>query len=150
MGAQHAELRMDSLTGCPDEALLAIAEVSALAHWKTAELQNGSLSVRELVRRGDLIEKELRERTTVKEEELPTGLEMGVTPAGLPMAVGSSSSMSRGVTDPSKQIVGQMFREAAVIYLHTVISDSAPGEKHLLYAPECALNPHLLQVFPRS
>ncbi|EKM49458.1 uncharacterized protein PHACADRAFT_201720 [Phanerochaete carnosa HHB-10118-sp] len=28
------DLRMDKLTGCPDEAVLAIAETAALAHWK--------------------------------------------------------------------------------------------------------------------
>lgn len=55
-------LRMDLLTGCPDEAILAIAETSALAHWKATEQRNGSLSYRDLIRRGDDIEQRLRHR----------------------------------------------------------------------------------------
>ncbi|RPD75011.1 hypothetical protein L226DRAFT_487030 [Lentinus tigrinus ALCF2SS1-7] len=148
-GGQHAELRMDTLSGCPDEALLAIAEISALAHWKATEQQSGSLSVRELIRRGDAIEKELRERATGKRidgddfgghaaqgaaasSSLGGGLDM--TPAGLAvpmsspqpgMSAGSRSAMSP--VDNNKHIIGEMFREAAVLYLHTVLSESVPG-----------------------
>ena len=159
MSGQQAELRMDALTGCPDEALLAIAEISALAHWKATELQTGSLSVRELIRRGDVIEKELRERATGKRADdddfhgqaPPSmgGMDMGgVTPAGLPMAMGSSSMgmsspqpgmsgapRSRSPVDTNKHIIGEMFREAAVLYLHTVLSDSAPGTEHSPFLP---------------
>lgn len=141
--AQNAELRMDGLTGCPNDALLALAEISALAHWKASELQNGSLSVRELIRRGDIIEKELRERATglrAEEEEYQSqaaaiaGLDM--SPAGLPMAMGlphvqpgmsGASRSPRAQADASKHIIGEMFRETAVLYLHTVLSDSSPG-----------------------
>ncbi|KAI8980064.1 fungal-specific transcription factor domain-containing protein [Trametes punicea] len=148
---QHAELRMDALTGCPDEALLAIAEISALAHWKATELQNGSLSVRELIRRGDIIEKELRERATgyVRGDEdcaFPNqpavlgsnGLDMGVAPAGLPMAMGlptgqpGMSGASRAPVDTTKHAIGEMFRESAVLYLHTVLSDSSPGVPEII------------------
>ncbi|CDO71850.1 hypothetical protein BN946_scf184939.g74, partial [Trametes cinnabarina] len=145
---QHAELRMDALTGCPDEALLAIAEISALAHWKASELQSGSLSVRELIRRGDIIEKELRERATGArpcsadgdDGNFPGGgaggLDMGVAPAGLPMAMGlpqvqpgmsGASRSPRAPIDNTKHVIGEMFRESAVLYLHTVLSDSSPG-----------------------
>ncbi|KAH9945025.1 fungal-specific transcription factor domain-containing protein [Epithele typhae] len=112
VSSRLAELSMDKLTGCPDEALLAIAEVSALAHWKTAELAHGTLSHRELVHRGDAIEKELRDRAAGR----------GASEGGADDLV--SMQMRR---DGSRQIVGEMFREAAVMYLHTVISDSAPG-----------------------
>lgn len=149
---QNAELRMDSMSGCPDEALLAIAEVSALASWKLGELRSGSLSVRELVRRGDQIEKELRERAAGKppgtgagigigvgvgdEEEFSKAqamMEHGMTPAGLPMAMATPgmsgpSRATRSPVDTTKHIIGEMFREAAVLYLHTVLSDSVPGE----------------------
>ncbi|KAI0671466.1 fungal-specific transcription factor domain-containing protein [Trametes maxima] len=145
-----AELRMDALTGCPDEALLAIAEISALAHWKAQELQAGSLSVRELIRRGDVIEKELRERATgmrSDENEFQgqpvalAGLDMGVAPAGLPMSMGlaqvqpgmsGASRSPRAPVDRNKHIVGEMFREAAVLYLHTVLSDSLPGVPEII------------------
>ncbi|EJF64783.1 hypothetical protein DICSQDRAFT_159813 [Dichomitus squalens LYAD-421 SS1] len=148
--AQHSELRMDTLSGCPDEALLAIAEISALAHWKATELQSGSLSMRELIRRGDAIEKELRERamgksgdiedlktpTVASSSSLAGGLDM---PAGLAMASSSSlmsspqpgmsgaSKSTRSPVDSTKHIIGEMYREAALLYLHTVLSDSSPG-----------------------
>ncbi len=146
---QHSEMRMDSLTGCPDEALLAIAEISALAHWKASELQSGSLSVRELIRRGDIIEKELREGPMGKrpeEEDFKPPMGSMDMPAGLPMALGGQSGMqmsspgmsgmprSRSPVNTNKQIIGEMFREAAVLYLHTVLSESAPGMKH---SPSC-------------
>ncbi|OBZ68270.1 hypothetical protein A0H81_12051 [Grifola frondosa] len=55
VSAPHAHLRMDALAGCPDEAILAVVEISALTHWKATELHGGSLSVCELIRRGDQI-----------------------------------------------------------------------------------------------
>ena len=33
-GEHSFECKMDSLTGCPDSTVLAIAEIAALAHWK--------------------------------------------------------------------------------------------------------------------
>ena len=144
--AQHSELRMDALSGCPDEALLAIAEISALAHWKSTELQSGSLSMRELIRRGDAIEQELRNRAAGKagdedvknpvllaaaaSSSLAGGLDM---PAGMAMAQSPQPGMSGGMRstrspiDTTKHIIGEMFREAALLYLHTVLSDSVPG-----------------------
>ncbi|KAL1940291.1 hypothetical protein VTO73DRAFT_9243 [Trametes versicolor] len=148
----NAELRMDGLTGCPNDALLALAEISALAHWKASELQNGSLSVRELIRRGDIIEKELRERATglrAEEDEYQSqaaalaGLDM--SPAGLPMAMGlphvqpgmsGASRSPRAQADASKHIIGEMFRETAVLYLHTVLSDSSPGVPEIMNGVE--------------
>ena len=145
--AQHSQLRMDGLSGCPDEALLAIAEISALAHWKASELQSGSLSMRELIRRGDAIEQELRNRAAGKagdedvknpvllaaaaaSSSLAGGLDM---PAGMAMAQSPQPGMSGGLRstrspiDTTKHIIGEMFREAALLYLHTVLSDSVPG-----------------------
>ncbi|KAI0368789.1 hypothetical protein BV20DRAFT_947406 [Pilatotrama ljubarskyi] len=159
---QHAELRMDALTGCPDDALLALAEISALAHWKATELQNGSLSVRELIRRGDQIEKELRERATgirVDDDDFQSsglaGLEMGVAPAGLPMAMGmpppgmsGASRSPRTSVDTTKHLVGEMFRESAVLYLHTVLSDSSPGVPEIMNSVEQTMK--LLNELPPS
>ncbi|OSC98256.1 hypothetical protein PYCCODRAFT_1439438 [Trametes coccinea BRFM310] len=159
-GGQHAELRMDALTGCPDEALLAIAEISALAHWKASELQSGSLSVRELIRRGDMIEKELHERTRRVRPCSPDendngfqtglgggagGLDMGVAPAGLPMAMGLSqgqpgmagaSRSPRIPVDNTRETIADMFRETAMLYLHTVLSDSSPGVPEIISSVE--------------
>ncbi|KAI9061087.1 hypothetical protein FKP32DRAFT_1667804 [Trametes sanguinea] len=176
-GGQHAELRMDALTGCPDEALLAIAEISALAHWKASELQNGSLSVRELIRRGDMIEKELQERTRRVRPCSPDendsgfqtglgggagGLDMGVAPAGLPMAMGlpqgqqgmsGASRSPRIPVDNTRETIGDMFRETAMLYLHTVLSDSSPGVPEIINSVEQMmrlLNELTLSVYDRA
>ncbi|KAH9902741.1 fungal-specific transcription factor domain-containing protein [Cubamyces lactineus] len=162
--AQQAELRMDALTGCPDEALLALAEISALAHWKASELQSGSLSVRELIRRGDIIEKELRERATgvsmragddeYQSQAALAGLEMGVTPAGLPMAMGMQPGMSgasrspRAPVDTTKHVIAEMFRESAVLYLHTILSDSSPGVPEIINSVDQLMK--LLNELPPS
>ena len=170
--AQHSELRMDALSGCPDEALLAIAEISALAHWKASELQSGSLSMRELIRRGDAIEKELRERATGKSTDsvddfqgaatgasssLAGGLDM---PAGMAMASSSLMSSSpqpgmsgalksaRSPVDSTRHIIGEMYREAALLYLHTVLSDSSPGGTLTAIAHRCSVADFLSSLLP--
>ncbi|KAI0768038.1 fungal-specific transcription factor domain-containing protein [Trametes elegans] len=160
VGAPHVELRMDALTGCPDEALLALAEISALAHWKTSELHNGTLSVRELIRRGDLIEKELGQRAAASRRGTAAaarGLDMGVAPAGLPMSMGmpqpqpglvGAGQMPRGTVDTTKHTVAEMFREAAILYLHTVLSDSAPGVPEIVNSVEQMMK--LLNELPPS
>ena len=168
--AQHSQLRMDGLSGCPDEALLAIAEISALAHWKASELQSGSLSMRELIRRGDAIERELRERATgesaVDEDiknpailagapsssSLAGGLDM---PAGMAMAPSPQPGMSGGLRstrspiDTTKHIIGEMFREAALLYLHTVLSDSVPGMALTIILAGAQSNPLSSPLLPR-
>ncbi|KAI1782511.1 fungal-specific transcription factor domain-containing protein [Ganoderma leucocontextum] len=150
--AQHSELRMDALSGFPEEALLAIAEISALAHWKATELQSGSPSMRELIRRGDAIERELRERATGKSaadsvEDVknpaiiasPSSLAAGLdVPAGMAMAPSPQPGMAgrlrstRSPIDTTRHIIGEMFREAALLYLHTVLSDSVPGVPEIM------------------
>lgn len=50
---------MEQLMGCPDGVLLVLIETAALAHWKEFERARGSLSTRELLRRGDTIEEML-------------------------------------------------------------------------------------------
>ncbi|KAF8969160.1 fungal-specific transcription factor domain-containing protein, partial [Flammula alnicola] len=108
-------LRMDALTGCPDEAMLAIAEVSSLAHWKAAQLRNGCLSYPELIRRGTAIEQQLRRYQTdlsMASDASQTRLHStaGVTP-----------------TDEERSLIASVFRETANLYLHTVLSNSTPG-----------------------
>lgn len=51
---------MQATMGCPDAVLLALAETADLAHWKDQEKKSGSLSNRELNRRADLIEEDLK------------------------------------------------------------------------------------------
>ena len=102
-------LRMDLLSGCPDEAMLAIAEVSALAHWKTSQLRNGSLSYPELIRRGTAIEQQLRQFPPNDHDARLHG--------------------TADATQPEhRSLAANIFREAAHLYLHTVLSSSMPGK----------------------
>ena len=111
-------LRMDLLSGCPDEAMLAIAEISALAHWKTSQLRNGSLSYPELIRRGTAIEQQLRQYPS---NDHDTRLH-GTADAAQP-------------TQEDRSLAASIFREAAHLYLHSVLSNSMPGKSSIKKAP---------------
>ncbi|KAJ7126736.1 fungal-specific transcription factor domain-containing protein [Mycena epipterygia] len=118
------EIRMDALTGCPDEVLLGIAEVSALSHWKTAEKRKGTLSSRDLIRRGDEIEQCLRKRTS----SLVYGGEFDIPLHPTLLQAGSEAfDTALYPTRETRQLVAKIFFEAALLYLHTVLSDSNPG-----------------------
>jgi len=107
-------LRMDLLTGCPDEAMLAIAETSSLAQWKALQLRNNSLSYPELIRRGNNIEQQLRQHQS---EHLQGG---DVTQTRL---LGSVTF------EDNRSVIANIFRESAILYLHTVLSSALPGER---------------------
>jgi hypothetical protein len=117
--------------------MLAIAEVSALAHWKEQEASKGSLSVRELVRRGDDIERQLLQRHHEQEQqrqhaELVGYSNVNKTPLhpSLPQALpplGDSGHILPFVGEEIRRAVGNIFREAVLLYLHTVLNDPYPG-----------------------
>ncbi|KAF5337924.1 hypothetical protein D9758_013109 [Tetrapyrgos nigripes] len=114
-------LQMDLLTGCPDEAMLAIAEVSALAHWKSAEHRKGTLSCRELIRRGDDIEQRLRHHRT----DPSTGDQAPLHPNLLQPSI--SDNGTSFANDNVRRVLASIFRETAMLYLHTVLNDPNPG-----------------------
>ncbi|KAH7884373.1 fungal-specific transcription factor domain-containing protein [Phlebopus sp. FC_14] len=127
--SEEFDLRVDSVMGCPDEVILGIAEISHLACWKAQEMRKGSLSMRELIRRGDVIERHLRTQgepvylgdsdQTQLHPDLAIGGDGGAT--GMP-----------GVVDSTRQLVARIFRETAVLYLHTVLSDPKPGVPEII------------------
>lgn len=141
------DLRMDSLAGCPDEVMLGIAEVSALAHWKAQEQQNGSLSMRELIRRGDVIEQQLRAAHANTGPDFFSEIDQAPLHPSLPGAAGvdynavsptamhahtsSSPQLSHTIvpfpTEDMRRLVAEIFREAVILYLHMVLSDPVPG-----------------------
>ncbi|KAG6851141.1 hypothetical protein H0H93_001021 [Arthromyces matolae] len=115
-------LRMDLLTGCPDEAMLALAEVLTLAQWKANEQRNGTLSVRELVRRGNDIEQRLAQHQSgglgdADQALLHPDLQ---TPAMEP-------HVALFPSEETRRLVSRLYCEAAVLSLHTVISNANPG-----------------------
>ena len=147
---------MDKLTGCPDEAVLALAEVAALAQWKQTELQRGSLSMRDLIRRGDLIEQALRQSPLRSVTSSPVTETGPILPSGMASAAGMFPTFEMSpADDASRRAIPQIWRETAVLYLHTVLSDSHPGK--LRCCPIRRREPHVLiqscvraQASPRS
>ncbi|KAF7985733.1 hypothetical protein HWV62_2340 [Athelia sp. TMB] len=121
------ELRMESLTGCPDDVMLGLAEASALAYWKAQEQQNGRLSMRELIRRGNDIEQRLRSHT---DPESFAEVDQALMHPNLVSdfaAMSTLESVNASPNEESRRLVANIFRETVVLYLHTVLSDSIPG-----------------------
>ncbi|KAJ3732536.1 fungal-specific transcription factor domain-containing protein [Lentinula guzmanii] len=111
--------QMETLTGCPDDVMLAIAEISALAHWKSMERIKGTLNYRDLIHRGDDIEQRLRQRpeTPIFEEDPPLHpnlLQPSITDITFP-------------NQEVRKLLASIFRATALLYLHTVLHDSNPG-----------------------
>lgn len=110
---------MDTLMGCPDEALLMIAEVSVLAQWKAAAQREGTLSYRELIRRGDAIEQRLKQNVT--DTRLINDIKL------IPNEIVGDPDVTFPGED-TRAMVADLFREASVLYLHTVLSGPCPGQ----------------------
>ncbi|KAF9052437.1 hypothetical protein BDZ89DRAFT_1125865 [Hymenopellis radicata] len=115
-------LHMESLTGCPDEVMLCFAEVSHLAQWKMMEQRKGSLSYRELIRRADEIEQRLKSRKSqaMSREDIPLH----------PNLLHTTTGDSNPLASPSEEVmrlVGNIFRETAILYLHTTVNDMQPA-----------------------
>lgn len=117
-------MNMQSLTGCPDEVMLAIAEVSALAHWKVTEQRRGSLSARELIRRGDEIEKRVRQQYC----EATSFLNQAPLHPGLLQTTGLGDSGSPFISEEMYRLLSSVFRESVLLYLHTILNDPNPGK----------------------
>lgn len=110
---------MENLTGCPDEAMLALAEISGLAQWKTSEQAKGSLSFRELVRRGDDIEQRLRNR---QHEPSSFGEQTPLHPNLMQTAMSDAGVIS--YPDEVMRLVGNVFRESALGILASSIANT--------------------------
>lgn len=152
--SDESTLRMDSLTGCPDEVLLGIAEIATLSCWKMQELRKGSLSMRELIRRGDVIERHLRTQT-----ETVLSAEADQTPLHpeLPSMAAEHGNIQNSPTghacaslpaDDTRRIVADIFREATILYLHTVLSDPNPGVSEIVNSIDVIIQ--LLNQLPVS
>ncbi|KAF8071856.1 fungal-specific transcription factor domain-containing protein [Lyophyllum atratum] len=119
-------LRMDLLTGCPDEAMLALAETTQLAYWKATEQRNGTLSFRELVRRGDDIEQRLRQHHSNAAANLGDVDQAPLHP-NLVQAATTEPRITRFPSEEARRLASKIFCEAAVLSLHTVLSNANPG-----------------------
>lgn len=96
------ELSMMSVMGCETRNVIALAEVADLACWKEDLGRTGSLSVPELVRRGQRIETMLK--TTNNDNPRPAD-------TGGPRL---------------RRLTSDVFRASTLVYLHSVISGDHP------------------------
>lgn len=117
----------ESFTGFPDEILYAIAQTSELAFWKSQESLKGTLSTRELIRRGDAIEQGIRQVQETTATSSGLSLDLGLIAELSPLMGGDSSSESPFLNDDARRGVQGLFKESALLYLHTILSDPNPG-----------------------
>ncbi|TFY54005.1 hypothetical protein EVJ58_g9121 [Rhodofomes roseus] len=108
--AAAPELSMLPVMGCENHIVLAIAEISNLAHWKESQRHRGCLSVPQLVERGLEIEnKYLHPTATAYGRFDPT----------------------QTTSDPEvaqrRRLTNDIFRASARVYLHTVLSGDYPS-----------------------
>ncbi|KAF7796003.1 hypothetical protein EIP86_007172 [Pleurotus ostreatoroseus] len=116
------ELRMDRLVGCPNEVFLAMAEIASLARWKEDQVAQGTLSTLELVRRHEVIK-------TILDQSHQRPVQSYVEPPAKEITLVSTMPTVANITDPSEAqlpVVTKIYREAAMLYLRTVVSDSNP------------------------
>jgi hypothetical protein len=127
---EDSDLRVDNLTGCPDEVLLGIAEISTLSCWKAQEMRKGCLSMKELIRRGNIIESHLRScETAYPREPDQTPLHPDLPVDEDPNAEGLTGIPA--VVD-TRQLVANIYRETALLYLHTISSGPIPGVPEII------------------
>jgi len=129
-GKEEWDLRIDNLTGCPDEVLLGIAEISTLSCWKVQEIRKGCLSMKELIRRGNIVESHLRSCETMYARETDQ------TPLHPDLPVGEDMNLKGMPGFPSaietRQLVAKIYQEAAILYLHTILSEPIPGVPEII------------------
>jgi hypothetical protein len=135
-----ASLRMDQVTGFSDDVLYAIAQISALAHWKSVETANKRLSTRELIRRGDVIEAALR-----RGEQDQVGLRLDIGLAGEQL---QSPASTQRLSDDVRRIVRNLFRESAMLYLQTILNDPIPGVQEIINSVDTVIR--LMSQLPHS
>ena len=112
--APEWELYIPLLVGCTEQVLLGFAEIAALAHWKDHEARDGKLSTRELIMRGNAIERAIRQ--TVLD----------------PMAF-EGSRTAQANEDTCRRILATILQECALLYLNMVLSGNNPGEYGALW-----------------
>ncbi|KAI0663910.1 fungal-specific transcription factor domain-containing protein [Cubamyces menziesii] len=106
--ANSPEISMLPVMGCENKIVLAIAEISNLACWKESHLRRGTLSIPDLVHRGQEIEDTL------------------LTPSS-PQPLANEVAQRRRLTN-------DIFRASARVYLHTVLSGDYPACPEIMNA----------------
>ncbi|KAF9243472.1 fungal-specific transcription factor domain-containing protein [Melanogaster broomeanus] len=144
---KHLPFYRRLLTGCPDEVLLGIAEISTLACWKAQEMRKGSLSMRELIRRGNIVDRHLR---CLCDPVNPRDLDQTQLHPDLPIGGDVEAKGIPGLPSvvDTRQLVAKIYQEAAILYLHTVLSDPNPGVPEIVQSVDMIT--HLIRQLPMS
>ena len=129
-GSNQLGSLFESFTGFPDEILYAIAQTSELAFWKSQESLKGTLTtltLRELIRRGDAIEQDIRQIQGTTATSNGLSLDLGLI-AELSQPVRGDSNLEFSfLSDDPRRGIRELFKESALLYLHTTLSDPNPG-----------------------
>lgn len=140
---------MATTNGASNEVMLAFAEIANLACWK--EENKLSLSMRDLVTRADTIEQSLRQADL----SVPPPLaQANITPifeepGPLPTIEGAILNEETIMTDSARrELAGRVFQQAALLYLHTVVSGCNPHVPEIQAAVYAMME--LLQGLPSS
>ncbi|PIL35355.1 hypothetical protein GSI_02081 [Ganoderma sinense ZZ0214-1] len=132
-----SEISMLPVMGCENKIVLAIAEISNLAHWKEGCLRRGALSIPDLVHRGAVIEEQLLAPASPHNPLAP--LQPGMYgPHALhshmrAMGGGGGPGGGGGGGDEAQDVMwrrrltNNIFRASAKVYLHTVLSGDYPA-----------------------
>jgi len=117
---ENSGLFLPRIVGCDNQTMLGIAETSALAGWKEVEMGKGSLDLHRLSDEGRRIE-----------GTFLTSLSPAQANAFITTSDDSTSSTNLLI---NRQNSTAVFRAAARVYLHTVISGSFPEAEHVANA----------------
>ncbi|QRV90024.1 Fungal specific transcription factor domain [Ceratobasidium sp. AG-Ba] len=136
--------QLENVMGCSDSIMLCLAEIADLACWKATHQAAGTLSMPELVRRRGVVDSiwgnvPPMPTATITEMGVPpslmqrpglnTDLPNGGSRLGQPLSPPSSPPLPSAVPngDELRRLVSDIFREAAILYLHTELSELRPG-----------------------
>jgi hypothetical protein len=109
---ERAGIRLETLMGCRNWAMILIFEISLLDDWKKEAEKAHKLSIIELAKRGGQIEERLREKLADIDDTPPTGTSLGNT-----YGMFSASTHTE---------ITKIFALSAMIYLHVVMSGAHP------------------------
>ncbi|TBU50366.1 fungal-specific transcription factor domain-containing protein [Dichomitus squalens] len=134
-GGGAPEISMLPVMGCENKIVLAIAEISNLAHWKESQSRRGCLSIPELVHRGTMIEEQLLAPASPHNPLVPLQAGMYGPQAQhshmYPNGVGGSGGGGGGGGEADvvwrRRLTNNIFRASAKVYLHTVLSGDYPA-----------------------
>ncbi|KAM6504486.1 Fungal specific transcription factor domain containing protein [Amanita muscaria] len=121
------KIRMENFAGLPNNILLGIAEINGLSCWKSTEINNGSLSYRKLVHRGENIERLLQDQSFTA-----VALKEEAGAAGLPSAI--------EIGEKTQKVIVDIFREGALQYLNGVISGYNPDIPEIKESAKAVVN----------